>query len=100
MSHVLIHHKVAKYESWKKVFDSHAEFRRSSGEKSYQIFRSHEDPNSITLLFEWESSASAKKFQGSDNLKAAMKEAGVVGPPEIQYLDAVTHGAHKSVKVI
>ena len=86
MTHVLVQHKVNDYASWKVVFDEHAEFRRSAGEKACRIFHSGTDPNDLTMLMEWDSVRNAEKFFASSKLKSAMQEAGVAEEPRIQFL--------------
>ena len=45
-----------------------------------------ENPNDLTLLFEWENIDCAKRSMTSDELREKMRQAGVVGVPEIQCL--------------
>ena len=87
MATILIHHQVTDFAAWKKVFDSAAAFRTSSGELSAQIFRDESDSNKLTVLNKWESMGSAQKFLHSPELKASMEKAGVVGKPEIHFLN-------------
>ncbi|MCX6832142.1 MAG: hypothetical protein NT028_08430 [candidate division Zixibacteria bacterium] len=92
MPHVLIEHKVKDYAAWKVVFDDNADFRRSSGEKSFHIFRPNGNSNDLTLLFEWSSLKEAEKFYASLELKSAMQRAGVVEEPKIQFLTEAAKG--------
>ena len=43
----------------------------------------------MVLLLDWESKEEARKFMSSDELRSAMEKAGVVGAPEVQYLEDV-----------
>lgn len=92
MSQVLIKHKVKNYEEWKSVFDSFADFRKSSGEKSYRILHPANDPNDLTLLFEWDSQKNAETFLASTELRSTMEQAGVTEAPMIQFLNEVAQG--------
>ena len=67
MIYLLIHHEVADYSAWKSVFDSSLEWRTRNGERNCRIFRGVQNPNELTLLFEW--------------------EAGVKGVPQVEYLN-------------
>jgi quinol monooxygenase YgiN len=87
MASMLIQHKVKDFAEWKKVFDSAAGMRASSGELSAQIFRDVSDPNSLTVVNKWSSLENAQKFVHSAELKAAMEKAGVVGAPTITFLN-------------
>jgi hypothetical protein len=86
MIQVLVHHEVVDYRSWRTVFDAAIEFRHEGGECSCRVFRKAGDPNDLTLLFEWEDLARAQCYMNSDELRKKMKQAGVVGTPEILYL--------------
>ena len=87
MASMLVQHHVKDFAAWKKVYDSVAGFRASSGELSDQIFHDASDPNQTTLLFKWNSLANARKFSQSSELKAAMEKAGVDAPPNIHFLN-------------
>jgi quinol monooxygenase YgiN len=87
MASMMVQHHVKDFAMWKKVYDSQAAFRKSSGELSDQIFREASDPQKLTLLFKWNSVANAQKFAQSPELKAAMEKAGVEGPPTVSFLN-------------
>jgi len=61
--------------------------RKAAGETDYRVLLSVEDPREVTLFFDWDSLERARRFAGSDDLKAAMKHAGVVGDPDIRFLE-------------
>ncbi|MFN2195725.1 MAG: antibiotic biosynthesis monooxygenase [Anaerolineales bacterium] len=89
MASMLIQHEVKDYAEWKKVYDSVAEMRTANGELSDKIYRDDSTPNNLTVIFKWNSLANAKKYAHSPELKAAMEKAGVVGKPEIYFLNEV-----------
>ena len=95
MIQVLVHHQVADYNNWRSVFDAALDFRHNGGECSCRIFRNAENPNDLTLLLEWENIDRAKRYLTSDELCEKMRQAGVVGVPEIQYL-AETYTVRRS----
>jgi quinol monooxygenase YgiN len=86
MIQVLVHHEVADYQSWRSAFDASLDFRHDGGECSCRIFRKAGNPNDLTLLFEWEDMAKAKRYMTSDEVRKKMQQAGVVGVPQIDYL--------------
>jgi len=86
MIYVLVHHEVTDYPAWKSVFDGSLDWRTRNGERSCRIFRGCENPNDLTLLFEWENIEKARAFISSDELKNRMAKAGVKTPPQVQYL--------------
>jgi quinol monooxygenase YgiN len=89
MASMLVQHSVKDFAAWKKMYDSVADLRASSGELSDQIYRDASDPNKLTAIFKWDSLANAQKYAESPELKAAMEKAGVVGPPNIYFLNEV-----------
>ena len=89
MASMLIQHQVKDYAAWKKVFDSAIEMRTSNGEISAQVYRDASDPNKVTTINKWNSLANAQKFAHSPELKAAMEKAGVVGAPNVSFLNEV-----------
>ncbi len=86
MAHLLVHHKVADFAKWKPYFDRDDARRRAAGGGNAQVFRDADDPNMVTLLFEWNSVENAKKFASDPALASIMQEAGVVGAPSIHFL--------------
>ncbi len=44
MKYMLVRHKVADFDAWKKVFDSHADAQRESGMALERLMRNTEDP--------------------------------------------------------
>ena len=91
MIHVIIRHKVADYGRWKEAFDAHLGKRRAGGELGHRLLLSVDDPRDVTLVMDWDSLERARKFATSDDLKQTMQTAGVVGEPEVRFVeDALT----------
>jgi heme-degrading monooxygenase HmoA len=86
MIYLLVHHEVADYSAWKAAFDSALDWRTKHGERHCRIFRGVQNPNELTLMFEWESFEKAHAFVGSDELKTRMAKAGVKTTPRVEYL--------------
>ena len=87
MTSILVQHQVKDFAAWKIVFDSSAGMRTSNGGISTQIFRDVSDPNKLTVINKWNSLANAQKFAHSPELKASMEMAGIVGQPNISFLN-------------
>jgi hypothetical protein len=83
---------VKDYPAWKKVFDGFIEIRKAGGEKSYQIMHPENDSNDLLAIFEWDNLENAKKFVGSAQLKQTMGSAGVIGHPEVYFLEEYARG--------
>jgi quinol monooxygenase YgiN len=89
MIHVLVRHKVADFPRWKEAFDSHLTARTHGGELGFHLFQSVDDPHDVTLLADWDTIEHARRFMSSDDLRNKMQQAGVVGAPDIQFLEDV-----------
>lgn len=87
MATMLVQIKVKDFAEWKKVFESGSDLRTSNGELSHQIYNEASDPSKIIAIYKWNSLANAQKFAQSPELKAAMMEAGVQGPPNVYFLN-------------
>ena len=87
MVHVLVRHKVADYSRWKEAFDSHLTTRKRAGETGCHVFHGVDDAREVVVLLDWQTIEEARKFMNSDELHQRMKEAGVQGAPEVQYLE-------------
>jgi len=85
-NYMLAQHQVEDFPKWKAVFDNVADLRKANGEKSAQIFQDAENPNKLTLLFEWDSIENARAYAQNPDLAAAMQKAGVTGPPDFFFL--------------
>ncbi len=89
MPYVLIRHRVADYAKWKRVVNSAKAWRKSSGEKSFHVYRSSRNPNDLTVISGWDSATRMKKFVKSADLRERMMDAGVITKPEIHFLGKV-----------
>ena len=85
MVHVLIRQKVADYYRWRPAFDRM--FRHDfTGEHNCRVFHSPEDVNDLTLFLDWDDLDRARQFITSKEMDDWMKQAGVIGTPEVCYL--------------
>jgi len=84
---LIVKHRVANFETWKAVFDSMQSLRSKHGWVSHQVLRDATDPNLVTIINRVGSAEQAKAYGGSPELRSAMEKGGVLGLPEIQFLD-------------
>lgn len=87
--------KVKDYAKWKSEFDKEDTIavRKAGGEKSYQIFRTADDPNTLVLLFEWDSLDNLQKYAQSEGLRELMQSSGVIDPGESYFLKELEKGS-------
>lgn len=86
MIYLIIRHKVKNYETWRPLYDGDAVNRKKYGQISEKVLQNLDNPNDITLIFEWQSKEKVQEFFQAQNLKAKMLAAGVISQPEILYL--------------
>jgi hypothetical protein len=86
---VLLTHRVADFDAWKKVFDRGEQDRRDAGILGHHINRSANDPNQITLYLAIQDVDRATAFAASPDLQREMQEAGVIEAPEMQWMTPV-----------
>jgi len=87
MGVMIVHHSVRDYAAWRPAYDAHEAARRAAGLTNGRVFRSTEDPNDILILFDTSDRRRAEEFGGSDDLKSAMQNSGVIGQPKIRFAD-------------
>lgn len=81
----VVHH-VKDFDAWLKVFDSEGkETRAGYGLIDRGIARGVDDPNIVHVIFAVTDMAKAKARVGSPELKKMMTDAGVDGPPTINF---------------
>ena len=90
MMHAIIRQNVKDFNEWKKVFDEHGSERKMASSKGRHVFRALDDPNNVFVLLEFDDPDKVNKFMNSDGLREAMKNAGVVGKPDIYLMDEGT----------
>ena len=86
MATLLVHHKVQDYSAWRKIFDEDDQRRKEYGSTGFQVFKSANDPNDLTVTMDYPSVEAAKAFATSDALKEKMRNAGVISQPEVTFL--------------
>ena len=87
MGVMIVHHSVRDYAAWRPAYDAHEAARRAAGLTNGRVFRSTEDPNDILILFDTSDRRRAEEFGGSDDLKSAMQNSGVIGQPKVRFAD-------------
>lgn len=62
MTSLIIQHRVADVDAWKKTFDSDPLGRAKSGVVGHAIYRPADDPNFVVMTLEFASRAEADAF--------------------------------------
>jgi len=87
MPYVLVVHKVQDYDRWRPYFDSDLANQRAAGLTVRHVLRGADDPQEFVVLFEAENLGRARALAGSEELRKIMQEAGVLGRPEMHFLE-------------
>jgi len=78
------------FAQWKEVFDSHLAARQAGGATAeVLILRNVDEPQEIVVLLGWRDLRQARLFSQSVSWQMALREMGVVGVPEVLFLEGV-----------
>ena len=83
---VLVMHKVADFNKWLVLYESHDSVRLANGLHNYVIGRGLTDTNTVLVAMKADDFARAKAFTQSGELKNAMKRGGVTSAPESHFV--------------
>ncbi len=87
---VMIVHHVKDFDTWLKVYDAEGVAKRLEyGLIDRGLARDVDDPNKVYIVFAITDMAKAKARMGSQELKKIMTDAGVDGPPQINFYKLV-----------
>ena len=86
MATLFVHLQAKDYAAWRKVFDDVTPTRTRFGGTGHKVYQSPSDPNEITIFSEWKSVEQARVYAASNELKEAMKNAGVISQPDLTFL--------------
>ena len=89
MTTMFVRHTVSNYSSWRKVYDEFAPIQKAKGVKAQAVYQAADNPNDITVTHEFATVEAAQTFVKSEELKTAMRNAGVVGAPTIWFTNKV-----------
>jgi quinol monooxygenase YgiN len=84
---MIVKHRVANWESWKKVFDSMQEIRQQHGWIGHEVHRDAADPNMVVVVNHMRDLDGAKRYGSAPALGEAMQQACMQSAPEITFLD-------------
>jgi hypothetical protein len=82
---MFVRHKVKDYSAWRKGYDAFEANRIKLGARGHAVYRDVDDANDVTAWHDFDTVEAAKAFASSNELKAAMKDAGVAGAPTIWF---------------
>lgn len=89
MPSLLIRHRVADIAAWNTVFAEQEIVRRANGSLGGRLMCATADPHDLLILLEWDDLERARLFLDSDDLREAIRRGGVIGEPEVWFLEDV-----------
>ena len=76
---------IGDYAKWRPVFDKN-KIRDKAGLTNVRVYRDADNPKELIIWSETADAAKARDALGSSEVRSAMQEAGVVGPPKIHVI--------------
>ena len=92
MIYLHVRQTVSDHARWKEGFDVHFAARQAGGAaREALVLRNLNDPFEIIMVLGWNDLAQAKLFTKSVSWQLAMEEMGVLGVPEVTFLETAMH---------
>lgn len=90
MIYLLLRHHITDYARWKEGFDNHLAARQAGGATREALaLRNVDDPHEIIVVLGWCDLMQARTFVQSVSLQVALQKMGVIGAPEVRFLEGV-----------
>lgn len=90
MIYLYVRHTVINDARWKEGFDIHLAARQAGGAtREAWVLRNVDDPYEIVVVLGWRDLAKARTFMQSVSWQMMLQEMGVVGVPEVRFLEGV-----------
>jgi len=86
MAKLAVQITVGDYSKWRPSFDKHKPLRDKAGMTNTRVYRDADNPAELIVWSDTADVAKAQQALGGSELKAAMQESGVVGPPKIHVI--------------
>jgi erythromycin esterase-like protein len=74
---------IGDYAKWRPAFDKHKPLRDKAGFTNTKVYRNADDAKELMVWSEVSDVAKARDALTGQEIRSAMQEAGVVGPPKI-----------------
>jgi quinol monooxygenase YgiN len=77
---------IADYAKWRPVFDKNKSLRDKAGLANVRVYRDADNPRELIVWSETSDATRAHEALNGAEMRTAMQEAGVVGPPKIHVI--------------
>jgi len=93
MTTVLIHHRVADYNTWRPEYDRAMMADWSKDIRAHRVWRGQDDPNLVIVASTFDSRPAAEAVMKNATLREAMGRGGVIeSSVRIDFVDEVAAG--------
>ena len=86
---IILSHEVKDFSDWKTMFEADESRRAEMGVKLAGLFNAVDNPNAVTMIFEFPSVEAFQGFMADPDLKNKMEKAGVLTEPQVKVLNRV-----------
>ena len=83
MATLFVRHSVSDYKTWRKTYDDFKATQKANDVTAEAVYQAADDPNDVTVTHEFPNVEAARAFIQLEELKNAMRSAGVVGAPTV-----------------
>jgi len=87
MATSVVLHRVTDYAAWRQVYDSVADLQKAGGVTAESVHHMAGDPDNILVIHHFTTVDAARGFFANPELGDAMRRAGVVGEPRIEFYE-------------
>jgi hypothetical protein len=77
--------EVVQFSEWVKTYDGFAPARKAAGMTESTVWQSADDPNDVIIINDFPSLEQARAFAASGDLRDAMRNSGLKGPPQVWF---------------
>lgn len=90
MIYLFIRHTIGDYQQWKESFDIHLAARQAGGATGeVYLLHSVDLPNDVAVILGWHTLHQAISYSMSVSWQMAFRQMGLVGVPEVRFLERV-----------
>ena len=86
---MIVMHAVDDYDKWRIAYDDFDAFRKQSGIVGHAVNQELGKPHQVIVYHQANDMDTLRKFAASDELRERMKNGGVVGTPDIHFVQSV-----------
>ena len=84
---VIVSFEVADYTSFKSVFEQARSYREEAGISQSEAYKNTDSPSNVWVIGAATSKEAFLEFFASDAQKERMKNAGVISPPTVTFIE-------------